>query len=56
MTDTDALRAWLILLRTPGLGWATLRERLAAGKGDVLAVLDGLQRSPEHLGEDAVDA
>ena len=53
MTDTDALRAWLILLRTPGLGWATLRERLAAGKGDVLAVLDGLQRSPERLGEDA---
>jgi DNA processing protein len=53
MSDTDALRAWLILLRTPGLGWAALRERLAAGAGDIAAVLDGLRRSPVGLGEDA---
>lgn len=51
MSDTDALRAWLILLRTPGLGWTALRERL--GTGDILAVLDGLCRSPAGLGEDA---
>lgn len=39
MSDTDALRAWLVLLRTPGLGPATLRERLAVRAGDIAAVL-----------------
>jgi DNA processing protein len=53
MSDTDALRAWLILLRTPGLGWAALREGGGAGAGDARAVLDGLRRSPAGLGEDA---
>jgi DNA processing protein len=46
MSDTDALRAWLILLRTPGLGWTALRERLGAHAGDIAAVLDGVRRSP----------
>jgi len=52
MSDTDALRAWLILLRTPGLGLTTLRERLAAD-GDAMAVLADLRRSPARLGEAA---
>ncbi|MGN2243429.1 DNA-processing protein DprA [Frateuria sp. GZRR33] len=53
MSDTDALRAWLILLRTPGLGLASLREQLAAAAGDVVAVLAGLRRSPARLGSAA---
>ncbi|HEV2540833.1 MAG TPA: DNA-processing protein DprA [Frateuria sp.] len=52
MSDPDALRAWLILLRTPGIGPAWLRERLADGSGDVHAVLDALRRAPAGL-EDA---
>ena len=53
MSDIDALRAWLVLLRTPGLGQALLRERLAAAAGDVLAVLAALRRAPAGLGEAA---
>jgi DNA processing protein len=45
MSDTDALRAWLILLRTPGLGWTALRERLDTHAGDIAAVLDEVRRS-----------
>jgi len=52
MSDTDALRAWLILLRTPGLGLATLRERLAT-HGDAVAALAHLRGSPTGLGEGA---
>jgi DNA processing protein len=53
MSDRDALHAWLILLRTPGLGPAQLRERLAAAAGDIRAVLAGWQRTPAGLGEAA---
>ncbi|HET6805789.1 MAG TPA: DNA-processing protein DprA [Frateuria sp.] len=53
MSDTDALRAWLVLLRTPGLGLAALRERLAAGTGDIEAVLADLKRAPAGMGEAA---
>jgi DNA processing protein len=53
MTDTEARRAWLILLRAPGLGCAALRGRLAAAAGDILAVLDGWRRAPAGLGEAA---
>jgi len=53
MSDTDVLRAWLILLRTPGLGLATLRERLAVATGGIVAVLAELRRSPASLGEAA---
>lgn len=52
MSDTDALRAWLVLLRTPGLGLAMLRERLAADR-DIVAVLAHLRGSPARLGEAA---
>ncbi|MGN6280820.1 MAG: DNA-processing protein DprA, partial [Frateuria sp.] len=52
MSDTDALRAWLILLRTPGLGLASLRERLAAAD-DIEEVLAELQRTPTGLGASA---
>lgn len=53
MSDTDALRAWLILLRTPGLGPAWLRERLTAEAGDIHAVLAGLRQVLASLGEPA---
>src|SRR6185312_12301811 len=39
MDDKDELRAWLIALRTPGLGPGGLRERLDAMGGDIRAVL-----------------
>ncbi|UGB38200.1 DNA-processing protein DprA [Frateuria soli] len=52
MSDTDALRAWLTLLRTPGLGLAALRERLAA-TGDIEIVLAELRRVPASLGDAA---
>ena len=53
MTDTDALHAWLILLRTPGLGAASLREHLGASSGDIHAVLARLRKEPAGLGESA---
>jgi len=53
MNDTDELRAWLIALRTPGLGPGGLRERLDAADGDIEAVLAQLQRAPGLLGEPA---
>jgi DNA processing protein len=49
MSDPDALRAWLILLRTPGIGPAWLRERLAGEGGDIHAVLEALRRAPAGL-------
>ena len=39
MNDKDELRAWMLALRTPGLGPAGLRERLDAAKGDIGQVL-----------------
>jgi DNA processing protein len=47
----DELRAWLILLRTPGLGPGGLRERLDAADGDIEMALARLQRNPVPLDE-----
>lgn len=55
MTDTDFLRAWLILLRTPGLGPAGLRERLEAQAGDIHAVLRALREQAAVLPDPARD-
>ena len=51
--DKDGLRAWLIALRTPGLGPGGLRERLDAAGGDIHEVLWRLQAHPAALGEPA---
>jgi len=53
MDDKDELRAWLIALRTPGLGPGGLRERLDAMGGDIRAVLARLQAYSAPLGEPA---
>ena len=53
MDDMDELRAWLIALRTPGLGPGGLRERLDAANGDIERVLGRLQRHATPLGEPA---
>lgn len=53
MTDTDLCRTWLILLRTPGLGPAGLRERLTAHDGDIQGVLAGLRQRAATLPEAA---
>lgn len=44
--DESLLRAWLTLLRTPGLGPGAVRERLEACGGDVRRVLEDLRRGP----------
>lgn len=49
----DELRAWLIALRTPGLGPGGLRERLAAADGDIRRAVAQLQRHAAPLGEPA---
>ncbi|GAB2538495.1 DNA-processing protein DprA [Rhodanobacter koreensis] len=51
MDVMDELRAWLIALRTPGLGPGGLRERLAAASGDIEVVLAQLQHHAVSLGE-----
>jgi DNA processing protein len=51
--DKDELRAWLIALRTPGLGPGGLRERLDAAGGDIQAALARLQACSAPLGEPA---
>jgi DNA processing protein len=53
MNDMDELRAWLIALRTPGLGPGGLRERLNADAGDIERVLARLRRHPAAFGEQA---
>ncbi|MGH8158857.1 MAG: DNA-processing protein DprA [Rhodanobacter sp.] len=50
MDVMDELRAWLIALRTPGLGPGGLRERLTAASGDIEAVLAQLRRHAGSLG------
>lgn len=40
----DNIDAWLILLRTPGFGQVTVRERLAAADGDIQAALAQAKR------------
>jgi DNA processing protein len=52
MNDMDELRAWMILLRTPGFGPGGLRERLAAANNDIAQVLARLQQLTS-LGEPA---
>ena len=51
--DKDELRAWLIALRTPGLGPCGLRDRLDAAGGDIHAALARLQAHPAPLGAPA---
>ena len=51
MDDLDELRAWLIALRTPGLGPGGLRERLDAAGGDIRVALAQLRRHAAPLGE-----
>jgi len=51
MDDVDELRAWLIALRTPGLGSGGLRERLDAADGDIDTALGRLRRHAAPLGE-----
>jgi DNA processing protein len=51
MNDMDELRAWLIALRTPGLGPGGLRERLDAAGGDIAILLARLRRHSAPLGE-----
>ncbi|MEO6801137.1 MAG: DNA-processing protein DprA [Rhodanobacter sp.] len=53
MDDKDGLRAWLIALRTPGLGPGGLRERLDAADGDIHIALHRLRTHPSSLGEPA---
>lgn len=53
MNIMDERRAWLIALRTPGLGPGGLRERLAAAGGDIEAVLAQMRRHAASLGESA---
>ncbi|MEO9078660.1 MAG: DNA-processing protein DprA [Rhodanobacter sp.] len=51
--DMDEWRAWLLVLRTPGLGPGGLRERLDAAGGDITGVLTQLRRHGASLGEPA---
>ncbi|MDE3071420.1 MAG: DNA-processing protein DprA [Pseudomonadota bacterium] len=53
MDESDERRAWLIALRTPGLGPGGLRERLAAAAGDIGTVVERLRACPAPLGEAA---
>ncbi|HWU74917.1 MAG TPA: DNA-processing protein DprA [Rhodanobacter sp.] len=51
--DMDEWRAWLLALRTPGLGPGGLRARLDAAGGDISGVLAQLRRDAVSLGEPA---
>jgi DNA processing protein len=53
MDDNEERRAWLVALRTPGLGPGGLRERLDAAGGDIHAALAKLTAHPGLLGEPA---
>jgi len=46
MNDMHEWRAWMIALRTPGLGPGGLRERLSAANGNIGLVLADLGRHP----------
>ena len=54
MDETQQLRAWLVALRTPGLGPGGLRQRLDQFGGDIVAALQDLRRRPGTLGEAAI--
>ncbi len=51
--DMDVLRAWLIALRTPGLGPGGLRQRLDALNGDIQGVHAWLRHHRASLGDAA---
>ena len=53
MNDMDERRAWLIALRTPGLGPNGLRERLDAAQGDIRRMLVQLKAQSAPLGDEA---
>lgn len=53
MDDNEELRAWLVALRTPGLGAGGLREQLDAVGGNIQAALARLEAHPGSLGEPA---
>jgi DNA processing protein len=53
MEDRDELRAWLVALRTPGIGPGGLRRQLDAAGGDIGAALDRLRQQGARLGEQA---
>ena len=53
MNDKDEFRAWMIALRTPGLGPGGLRQRLEAADQEIGAVLEQLRRDGRMLGESA---
>ncbi len=53
MDDGDDWRAWMIALRTPGLGPGGLRERLRTAGNDIHAVLARLRRGHSGLGAEA---
>ncbi|MEW9625192.1 DNA-processing protein DprA [Rhodanobacter geophilus] len=53
MDETEELRAWLVALRTPGLGPGGLREALAAAGGHIDAVPAWLRRRAAALDEGA---
>lgn len=53
MSEMDELRAWLVLLRTPGLGPVTLREWLVAEDRCIEAVLARAPRRAAALGPPA---
>jgi DNA processing protein len=53
MEDVKELLAWLIALRTPGLGPSGLRERLDASAGDIERMVSRLQRDAGTLGAPA---
>jgi DNA processing protein len=54
MDDTQQLRAWLVAVRTPGLGPGGLRQRLDQVDGDIVAAVQDLRRRPGALGEAAI--
>jgi DNA processing protein len=54
MNAPDDLRAWLVALRTPGLGPGGLREALAVADGCIGGALARLRRHADVLGERAV--
>jgi DNA processing protein len=53
MNPMEEMRAWMLALRTPGLGPGGLRERLVKAANDIEIVVAQMQRHPAALGEAA---
>jgi DNA processing protein len=53
MDEIESLRAWLLALRTPGLGPGGLRERLTAAGNDIGVLLVQLRQRSASLDESA---